>query len=159
MSDPTPEPTTPSPVPQRVRPVDLRDYVDFSSDEARRVRVYATDRLALDLWCLEPGQTTHALTLGQDVTYTVIGGRSWFVTEEGEVGLDPMGAMLVPAGLAHGFENRAADPLIVVATQAPPNVDPIEPPVTEQRAAVRPEPQPGVLRRVLDGVLGPRSHD
>jgi mannose-6-phosphate isomerase-like protein (cupin superfamily) len=143
--------------PAVVRPVDLRDYVDFSTETARRVRVYATDDLGLDLWCLEPRQSTSALRLDQDVTYTVVAGRSWFVTEEGEVGLDPMGAMLVPAGIAHGFENRAADPLIVVATQAPPGTAPEDAPVASDAAAVRPEPPPGLLRRLYDSLLGSRS--
>jgi mannose-6-phosphate isomerase-like protein (cupin superfamily) len=143
----------------QVRPVDLRDYVEFSTERAQRVRVHATEHLALDLWCLEPRQATPALHLRQDVTYTIIGGRSWFVTEEGEVGLDPMGSMLVPAGVAHGFENRSADPLIVVASQAPPGTDVAEAPVSEEAAAVVPEPPPGLLRRVTESLLGPRRRD
>jgi mannose-6-phosphate isomerase-like protein (cupin superfamily) len=143
----------------RVRPVDLRDYVEFSTQRAHRVRVHATEHLALDLWCLEPRQTTPALHLREDVTYTIIGGRSWFVTEEGEVGLDPMGSMLVPAGVVHGFENRSADPLIVVASQAPPGDDVADAPVSDAAAAITPEPPPGLLRRVTESLLGPRRRD
>ena len=164
-SEPTPEPSSgsaspaPSPAattPERVRPVDLRDYVAFSSDRPRRIRVHATVGLALDLWCLEPRQATPALRLEQDVTYTIIGGRSWFVTEEGEVGLDPMGSMLVPSGVAHGFENRSADPLIVVASQGPGGEQDADDPVDDEAAAVMPEPAPGLLRRITEGLLGPR---
>jgi mannose-6-phosphate isomerase-like protein (cupin superfamily) len=143
--------------PTQVRPVDLRDYVEFSTSDARRIRVHATAHLALDLWCLEPRQTTSALHLEQDVTYTVIGGRSWFVTEEGEVGLDPMGSMLVPAGVAHGFENRSADPLIVVASQAPPGPGAVDAPTSDEAAAVTPEPPPGLLRRISQALLGDRQ--
>jgi mannose-6-phosphate isomerase-like protein (cupin superfamily) len=170
MSEPNPHPTpdeSPSAAPPsgasspsastQVRPVDLRDYVDFSTEGARRIRVHATAHLALDLWCLEPRQATPALHLDDDVTYTIIGGRSWFVTEEGEVGLDPMGSMLVPGGVVHGFENRSADPLIVVATQAPPGAQPEDAPVSDEGAAVTPEPPPGLLRRVTEGLLGPRA--
>jgi mannose-6-phosphate isomerase-like protein (cupin superfamily) len=152
--------TAGSPAPQtptQVRPVDLRDYVQFSTTDARRVRVHATAHLALDLWCLEPRQATAALHLEEDVTYTVIGGRSWFVTEEGEVGLDPMGSMLVPAGVAHGFENRSADPLIVVASQSPPGPDAVDTPTSDEAAAVTPEPPPGLLRRVTRALLGDRQ--
>jgi mannose-6-phosphate isomerase-like protein (cupin superfamily) len=168
MSEPSPRSspeTPPSPAspagptaqpPTQVRPVDLRDYVQFSTTDARRIRVHATSHLALDLWCLEPRQATAALHLEQDVTYTVIGGRSWFVTEEGEVGLDPMGSMLVPGGVAHGFENRSADPLIVVASQAPPGADAVDAPASEEAAAVTPEPPPGLLRRVTQALLGDR---
>lgn len=152
MSRPTSDPGTPQ-RPDRVRPVDLRDYVDFAPDRARRVRVHATASLALDVWCLEPRQATSAMHLEQDVTYTVIAGRSWFVTDEGEVGLDPMGGMLVPAGVVHGFENRGADPLIVTASTGPAGPGPPEAPVADEgRAVVR--PGRGLLRRTLDRLLG-----
>jgi len=138
--------------------VDLRDYVRFVHGEATRVRVLATDRLALDLWCLEPQTATSPLHLPQqDVTYTVLGGRSWFVTDDGEVGLDPLGAMLVPAGVVHGIANRAADPLIVVAASAPPSADPEQEPVERTDAAVRrDDSSPGLLRRSLDRLFGGR---
>jgi mannose-6-phosphate isomerase-like protein (cupin superfamily) len=149
MDDPSPDPPA-----TRVRPVDVRDYVDFSTEAARRVRVYATERLALDVWCLEPRQATSALHLDQDVVYTVIAGRSWFVTDEGEVGLDPMGGMLVPAGVVHGFENRGADPLIVTAATSPAGDEPASVPVVAEGAAVVPDPGAGPLRRLMDRLLG-----
>jgi quercetin dioxygenase-like cupin family protein len=124
--------------PPAVVPVDLRDYVEFSQDAARRVRVLATDALAVDLWCIEPGQATPVLRYDdRDVAYTVVGGRSWFVTEEGEVGLDPMGALLVPAGVVHGIDNRAVDPLIVVASVSPPGAERPTTPVSDDAAAIR----------------------
>lgn len=139
-----------------VRPVDLRDYVRFVDGEATRVRVLAADRLALDLWCLQPQTATSPLHLpAEDVTYTVLAGRSWFVTDDGEVGLDPLGAMLVPAGVVHGIANRAADPLIVMATCAPPSADPEQEPVQRTDAAVhRDDGSPGLVRRSLDRLLG-----
>jgi mannose-6-phosphate isomerase-like protein (cupin superfamily) len=162
MSD-RPPPDVPTPVspgapddPPPVRPVDLRDYVTFSPTEATRVRVFATEHLALDVWCIEPRQATEVLHLpDRDVTYTVLGGRSWFVTDAGEVGLDPMGAVLVPAGTIHGIDNRAPDPLIVLAVSSPPSSDAEDEPVVTDAAAVRPEDGgPGPLRRLLDGLLG-----
>ncbi len=103
-------------------PVDLRDYVVFEADHATRVRTVAGDHLALDLWCVEPQQSTGVLQYAaHDVVYTVIGGRCWFVTEAGDVGLDPMGALLVPAGTVHGIDNRGADPLILSMAMAPPD--------------------------------------
>lgn len=138
-----------------VVPVDLRDYVTFSRDEATRVRVLRTDAVALDVWCLEPRQATPVLHLpDQDVTYTVIGGRSWFVTDEGEIGLDPMGALLVPAGTVHGIDNRAPDPLIVVAHVSPPGAERPDAPVVDDGLAVRDDDQPGPLGRLWRGVLG-----
>ncbi len=158
MSDPTPpEPadapdTTPA---ARVRPVDLRDYVDFTSDAARRTRVFSTGRLAHDLWCIEPQQATPVLQYPDaDVTYTVIGGRSWFVTDQGEVGLDPMGALLVPAGVVHGIDNRGADPLIVAAVSAPPDATDEDDPVAEGGAAIRDDAKYGRTRRRVGEAVG-----
>jgi len=118
-------------------PVDLRDWVRFSTSEATRVRVMASEQLAVDLWCIEPQQATAVQLTGNDIQYTVIGGRSWFVTDEGEIGLDPMGSMLVPAGTAHGIDNRAPDPLIVLAISSPPTPEPPARPVSDERRAVR----------------------
>jgi mannose-6-phosphate isomerase-like protein (cupin superfamily) len=145
--------------PASVRPVDLRDYVRFSQETATRVRVFASGHLALDLWCVEPQQATPVLHLpDRDVTYTVVGGRSWFVTDDGEVGLDPLGAMLVPAGVVHGIDNRAPDPLIVVAVSSPPASEEEDAPVEATGGAVRYERAgPGPVRRFLDRVFGGRG--
>jgi len=139
-----------------VRPVDLRDYVDFSQDAATCVRVFTTPELALDLWCIEPQQATPVLHHEQQrITYTVVGGRSWFVTDEGEVGLDPMGSLLVAPGVVHGIDNRAPDPLIVVAVSSPPTDAPESPPVEDLGEAIRREPdRPNVLRRFADRIFG-----
>lgn len=142
-----------------VVPVDLRDWVDFDDDEARCIRVLVTDRIALDVWCVQPRQSTPVLDFAeQDVTYTVLGGRSWFVTDEGEIGLDPLGAMLVPAGTAHGIDNRAPDPLIVLAASSPPSSAPRDEPAAEIGEAVRLEPEgPGLLRRAWAAMFGPSA--
>jgi quercetin dioxygenase-like cupin family protein len=158
----SPEPSRPNDAAATaVVPVDLRDHVLFSDAAATRVRVMATDRLALDLWCLEPRQTTPVLHHPErDVTYTVLGGRSWFVTDEGEVGLDPLGALLVPAGTVHGIDNRAPDPLIVVAVSSPPGEDPGPAPAPARPgAAVRDDPEPGGLRRAFGRLLGVREDE
>jgi mannose-6-phosphate isomerase-like protein (cupin superfamily) len=155
--DPSPDPeASPSPGASPVRAVDLRDYVDFAQGRATRVRVHATATIALDVWCIEPQQSTPVLHLeDRDVVYTVVGGRSWFVTDEGEIGLDPMGSMLVPAGTVHGIDNRAPDPLIVLAASSPPGSDPVADPVELAEEAVRREPPgPGPVRRAWERVLG-----
>lgn len=140
-----------------VAPVDLRDYVDFSDDEARRVRVHATAHLAVDLWCVQPRQSTPVLHLtNQDVTYTVIGGRAWFVTDQGEVGLEALGSMLVNAGVVHGVDNRSPDPLILLAVSSPPAQQPNDAPVSDERLAVlqKSPDQTGRVRRAWQALIG-----
>ena len=150
------EPDAPIDDATSVRPVDLRDWVDFAVQEARHVRVFATERLALDLWCIEPQQATQPLhEPDADLTYTVLGGRSWFVTDEGEIGLDPLGSMLVPAGVVHGIDNRGADPLIVSVASSPPSRAPEhDQPVTSTNAAVRLDEAPSPWRRLTQRLFG-----
>ncbi len=139
----------------KVLPTDLRDWVRFSKDEAQRVRVFTTPTLALDLWCIEPQQATGVLQdEAAEVHYTVIGGRSWFVTDQGEVGLDPMGALQVPAGTAHGIQNRGVDPLIVLASVSPGG-GMVDEPVETTGEAIR-DDRPRGLSAVLKGLFGDR---
>ena len=138
-----------------VQPVDLRDWVVFDTEQATRVRVFATASLTHDLWCLEPQQATSVLRYGTaDVTYTVLGGRAWFVTEQGEAGLDPLASLLVPAGVTHGIDNRGADPLIVLAVGAPPDDDEgAGAPLTRLATAVRPRDTNGSVGQRLRAFL------
>ncbi len=157
--DPDPDPGAAPTDPTRCVPVDLRDYVSFTEDEATRVRVLWTPQLALDLWCIEPMQATGILhDPDRDTTYTVVGGRSWFVTDQGEIGLDPMGALLVPAGVVHGIDNRAPDPLIVVASTAPPTAERPAAPTSSDALAIREDDDaPGPLGRAWRAVRGRSS--
>jgi|GEM_PF-803714 len=138
-----------------VQPVDLRDWVSFDTEQATRVRVFATASLTHDLWCLEPQQATSVLRYGTaDVTYTVLGGRAWFVTEQGEAGLEPLASLLVPAGVTHGIDNRGADPLIVLAAGAPPDDDETAgAPLTRLATAVRPRDTTGSIGQRLRAFL------
>jgi quercetin dioxygenase-like cupin family protein len=138
----------PAPATGGVVPVDLRDWVRFDAGAATRVRVVTTGRLALDLWCIQPHQATEVLTLPEaDVVYTVLGGRSWFATDDGEVGLDPLGSLTVPAGTVHGIANRAPDPLIVMAVSSPPEQAPdLSAPAASDGRAVRSSAQGGLGR-------------
>lgn len=100
---------------------DLRDHVAFERDAAVRSRIYETELLALDLLCLEPGQQLGARTHAEsDTVYIVVGGRAWVVTDDGEVTLDPLQSVLVPAGTAHGIRNDAPDPLLLQAVMSLP---------------------------------------
>ncbi len=94
--------------------VDLRDYVAFDAARAVRSRVLETDLLAVDMLCLEPGQHLAARAHDEsDTVYVVIGGRAWIVTADSEVTLEPLQAVLIPAGTTHGIRNESPDPLLL----------------------------------------------
>jgi mannose-6-phosphate isomerase-like protein (cupin superfamily) len=101
--------------------VDLRDYVAFDPRRAVRSRIYETDLVAVDMLCLEPGQQLGARThQDSDAVYTVIGGRAWVVTDDSEVALEPLQAVLIPAGTPHGIRNDGVDPLMLqIVTSLP----------------------------------------
>lgn len=101
--------------------VDLRDYVAFDSDRAVRSRVIETDLVAIDMLCLEPGQQLAARThVDSDTVYVVIGGRAWVATDDSEVTLEPLQAVLIPAGTAHGVRNDSPDPLLLQTVSSLP---------------------------------------
>jgi quercetin dioxygenase-like cupin family protein len=140
--------------------VDLRDYVDFDLAAAVGRRVVTTDVVAVDLVCLEPGQDIAARTLaGADVIYTVLGGRVWVVTDDAEVTLEPLQAVVVPAGIPHGLRNDGADPLILQVVASPPDEMPESvlgpaPAAVAEKAARPTAAKPSVLdrmRKVLGG--------
>ncbi len=101
--------------------VDLRDFVAFDPTHAVRSRIFVTDLMAVDLLCLEPGQELGARTHDEsDVVYAVIGGRAYVVTDDREVALGPLQAVMIPAGVPHGVRNDSADPLLLQAISATP---------------------------------------
>lgn len=115
--------------------VDLRDYVEFDLDVPAGRRVLETDVLALDLICLEPQQTLQVRTFDTaDAVYTVLGGTAWVVTDEAEVTLTALQAVMVPAGVPHGLRNTAADPLIMQVVTSPPDEAPVVPPGESEEA-------------------------
>ena len=139
--------------------VDLRDYVDFDLAAAAGRRVVTTDVVEVDIVCMEPDQVIDARTLaGADVIYTVLGGRVWVVTDEAEVTLEPLQAVVVPAGVPHGLRNDGADPLILQVVVSPPDEMPESvlgpaPVAAAEKAAAAAEPKRSMLDRMRQ-VLG-----
>ncbi|HWB71222.1 MAG TPA: cupin domain-containing protein [Egibacteraceae bacterium] len=137
--------------------VDLRDYVAFDLDAAAIRRVFATDVVAVDLVCLEPGQQVRARTFPTaDAIYTVVGGVAWVVTDEAQVTLRPLQAVMIPAGVAHGLRNDSPDPLILQVVISPPDDAPAAVPgparpSSGQLGARRAAGLLDRLRRVLGG--------
>lgn len=132
--------------------VDLRHFASFELDGPAARRVLRTDVVALDVVCLEPQQVLEARTFEDaDAVYVVLGGRAWVVTDEAEVTLDPLQAVLVPAGVPHGVRNSSPDPLILQLVTSPPDEVPVLAigPDEESVAMVRAEAErPGVLGRL-----------
>lgn len=139
--------------------VDLRDYVDFDLAAAAGRRVVTTDVVAVDIVCMEPDQVVDARTLaGADVIYTVLGGRVWVVTDETEVTLEPLQAVVVPAGIPHGLRNNGADPLILQVVVSPPDEMPHSvlgpaPTAVAEKTAATAQPKRSMLDRMRQ-VLG-----
>jgi quercetin dioxygenase-like cupin family protein len=132
------------PVPFEPTAVDLRDYVEFDLAGARGRRVFATDVVAIDLSCLEPGQVIAARTFDTaDVIYTVLGGIAWVVTDEAEVTLQALQSVMIPAGNPHGVRNSSPDPLILQVVVSPPD----EAPPTAFGPAAEPDPNLGKPRQ------------
>lgn len=137
-------------------PVDLRDYVDFDLEGAAGRRVFATDVVAVDLLCLEPGQAVEARRFPTaDAIYTVLGGIAWVVTDEAEVTLQALQSVMVPATVPHGIRNSSADPLVLQVVVSPPD----EAPVPRPGPASDPDPAlgtppPGLLDRLRRGLGG-----
>jgi quercetin dioxygenase-like cupin family protein len=131
-------------------PVDLRDYVAFDLEGAAGRRVFATDVVAVDVVCLEPGQVVDARAFASaDAIYTVLGGIAWVVTDDAEVTLTALQSVMVPAAVPHGIRNDSPDPLIVQAVISPPD----EAPRAVPGPAVTPDPTlgsppPGLLERL-----------
>lgn len=120
--------------------LDLRDHVLFDPDTPTQQPITAGEHIRLDLVCLEPKQTLPAVTLAGDRLYTVVGGRAWAVIEDAEVVLEPLQAVLVPAGAAHGVRNDSADPLILHVVSAPPETSAIIAPAEHTHADVSAPP-------------------
>ena len=137
------------PEPPGAEPValDLRDHVAFDLSTPQLRPITAGGQLRLDLVCLEPRQVLPAVTLDGDRLYTVVGGRAWAVVEDAEVVLEPLQALLVPAGAAHGVRNDSPDPLIVqvvtaVAEAGTAGAAPARAPFSDEAGVEMPPVQP-----------------
>ncbi len=131
--------------------LDLRHYVTFAEDRPAGHRLVATDVVAVDLLCLQPQQILDASTyVDADAVYTVVGGRAWVVIDDAEVVLEPLQAVLVPAGTPHGLRNSGADPLILQRVTSPPG-EVAAPEPGEASPALEPQ-RPGLVDRLRRGL-------
>jgi len=92
----------------------------FAAEKMQKVALFESGRFFCDLYCLAPGQSqrvhSHA---DSDKVYYVLSGRPTIQVGE-EVGEVEAGvAVLAPAGLPHGVDNRSAGPVTLLVFMTP----------------------------------------
>lgn len=98
----------------------LKSMLRFSDEKYQKVNLFETPQTAMDIYCLQPGQSqklhSHANT---DKYYVVWEGRAvvQIGTEVRE--LVPGEAALARPGVDHSISNRSDAPLIALVFQAP----------------------------------------
>jgi mannose-6-phosphate isomerase-like protein (cupin superfamily) len=96
------------------------DRVGSLPDKQFKATLFQSERLMLGLNCLEPGQSQHAHTHGdQDKFYFVVEGRGRF--EVGDETREAGEGMVVwaPATVTHGVTNTGATRLVLLVGIAP----------------------------------------
>jgi glyoxylate utilization-related uncharacterized protein len=107
---------------------DLRDLVEFEEGSAVRRTVFESDRIWVQLLCLDRGGSYGPLAdPGSDALLTVVAGEAVFLVDKGRRRLKQWGAVLVPRGSQLVIRNASPEPLVVLMVAAPP---PAERPVT-----------------------------
>jgi mannose-6-phosphate isomerase-like protein (cupin superfamily) len=100
----------------------LSDFDGFAEEKLQKHSLFQTSRLALDVYCLRPGQAQKAhVHAGSDKVYLVLQGSCRF-SIGGELALHGANsAVLAPAGVEHGVENLGPmDARLLVMITPPP---------------------------------------
>ena len=100
------------------------DYIEYSLENARSVRMYKDEDISLVLWNLEPGQATRSHAHPESAhTFLVLCGRGEY--ERGEARPVPIGegeCVIIPRGVIHTIQNTGSAPLSYLAfTSQGPN--------------------------------------
>jgi mannose-6-phosphate isomerase-like protein (cupin superfamily) len=100
--------------------VNLASLARFADDKMQKVALFDSPRFFCDLYCLKPGQAqrVHA-HVDADKVYCVLKGLATVQVGEEMAELAEGGAVLAPAGSAHGISNRSSDPLTLLVFMAP----------------------------------------
>lgn len=101
----------------------LKRYVHFSPDAARRETVFETDRLWTEILCFEANQHVGpARDEDSDAVFLVVAGEAVFLVDGKRKRLEQWGVVLVPAGSEVTVSNASAEPLVLFLMAAPPPV-------------------------------------
>ena len=92
----------------------------FAAEKMQKVPLFESGRFFCDLYCLAPGQSQRVHSHAEsDKVYYVLSGRAT-IQVGGEVDeVDAGIAVLAPAGLAHGVDNRTAGLVTLLVFMAP----------------------------------------
>lgn len=106
-----------------MRTARIGDASAFSAEKLAKHNLLATPRFFLDVYNLRPGQAqkVHAHA-GSDKVYVVLEGTCAFIVGEETEEHGPGAAVLAPAGIAHGVENRGGSDARLLVFMSPPPV-------------------------------------
>jgi mannose-6-phosphate isomerase-like protein (cupin superfamily) len=92
----------------------------FAAEKMQKVALFERARFFCDLYCLAPGQSqrVHSHT-GSDKVYFVLSGRATIQVGDEVAEVESGVAVLAPAGLPHGVDNRSAAPVTILVFMAP----------------------------------------
>ena len=92
----------------------------FAAEKMQKVALFENDRFFCDLYCLAPGQAQRVHSHPQsDKVYYVLSGRATIQVGEEVAEVESGVAVLAPAGLPHGVDNRSAGPVTLLVFMAP----------------------------------------
>lgn len=99
----------------------IAERTEFRADKMAKVALVATDRVQVDLYCLEAGQeqVPHAHA-DQDKVYVVLQGSARVVVDGATERLEAGEALPAPAGRVHGIANEGPQRLVALVVIAPP---------------------------------------
>jgi mannose-6-phosphate isomerase-like protein (cupin superfamily) len=104
-------------MPIEIRRIDVRR---FDGAKMQKVNLFETPRLFCDVYCLEPGQAQKAHRHDSaDKVYAVLEGEVLVRLGEESAPLGPGAAVLAPAGVDHGVENRGPARAALLVFMAP----------------------------------------
>lgn len=90
------------------------------SDRMRKINRFTSDKMFVDHYLLEPGQSQHPHTHdGNDKVYIVLDGFGVFRLGDEEHCLGAGEGCVAPAGLLHGVRNDTSATLVLLVMMAP----------------------------------------
>lgn len=92
----------------------------FSPDKYQKVSLFQTDQTAMDLYCLEPGQSQKLHShKGTDKYYVIWQGQAVVQIGDEIRNMGPGEAALARPGVDHSISNQGAGPVVALVFQAP----------------------------------------